>query len=257
MLEEKNMKKSIGVIKRSLALALAFLLILNVTPVLTVSAAKTVAVTKITLKHTTFTMEVGWNESFGVTIEPSNATDKTVTWSSSDPSVASVDNKGGIKALKPGKTTITVKSKNGKEATCVITVIHPPVRGFTAPIGTKNRPTYNYSASVFDKDATEYSHVLASFCATLSAAAYNISNVKSMLKQHGFTDKDIDANDYKTRANSVAYSVSRKDNLVIVAVRGTIGTEWYTNFDIAESPRLKSLMCILGLIPPQTMSTTL
>jgi uncharacterized protein YjdB len=56
------------------------------------------------------------------TVNPDNATNKAVTWSSSDPAVASVDN-GKVKALKSGTTTVIVKTVDGeKTATCDITV---------------------------------------------------------------------------------------------------------------------------------------
>ena len=56
------------------------------------------------------------------TVNPDNASNKNVTWSSTDSSVASVEN-GKVKALKVGTTTITVKTEDGeKTATCDITV---------------------------------------------------------------------------------------------------------------------------------------
>ena len=54
------------------------------------------------------------------TITPENATDKTVTWTSSDETVATVEN-GVIKAIKAGEATITAKAGD-KTATCAVTV---------------------------------------------------------------------------------------------------------------------------------------
>ncbi len=56
-------------------------------------------------------------------VYPSNATNKKITWESSNKSVATVDSKGNIKAKSMGTTVITAKSENGKKATCKITVI--------------------------------------------------------------------------------------------------------------------------------------
>ena len=81
----------------------------------------TVAVTSVSLNKTTLTMLEGDKDQLVATVSPSNATDKTVTWSSSTASVASVDNNGNVTASKAGTTTITAKA-GGKSATCSVTV---------------------------------------------------------------------------------------------------------------------------------------
>ena len=55
-------------------------------------------------------------------IEPSNATDKTISFKSSAPSVASVDDNGVVTALKAGSATITATAKSGEKDTIKITV---------------------------------------------------------------------------------------------------------------------------------------
>lgn len=79
-----------------------------------------VAVTGITLNKTETSIEKGKTETLTATVTPENATNKTVTWSSSDTSVATVDN-GVVKALKAGSTTITAGA-GIYQATCVVTV---------------------------------------------------------------------------------------------------------------------------------------
>lgn len=59
-------------------------------------------------------------------IEPSNATNLEMYWFSSDKKVLSVDDHGIITARKPGKAVITVKTYNGKTASCEMTVKEPP-----------------------------------------------------------------------------------------------------------------------------------
>jgi len=57
---------------------------------------------------------------------PTNATYKTVIWSSSDPTVASVNN-GVVKALREGTTTITAQAHNGTKGECEVTVANSDV----------------------------------------------------------------------------------------------------------------------------------
>ena len=79
------------------------------------------AATSIQLNQTSVTIEVGDTLSLSATISPSNATDKNVTWSSSNTSVAIVSN-GIVMAKSAGSATITVKTSNNKTATCEVTV---------------------------------------------------------------------------------------------------------------------------------------
>ena len=51
-----------------------------------------------------------------VTVEPNDATDKSVTWSSNDESVATVNEKGVVTGIKPGSAVITAKANDGSEA---------------------------------------------------------------------------------------------------------------------------------------------
>lgn len=71
-------------------------------------------------------MTINWNESSAIiaTVSPAEARDKTVLWSSSDPSAVSVDQNGVVKGLLAEKTaTITAKTQDGNYAkTCVVTV---------------------------------------------------------------------------------------------------------------------------------------
>ncbi len=80
-------------------------------------------VTGITLSPTTKTMYAGESSMLMPTVTPDNATNKSVTWTSSDPTIASVDENGIVNAIKKGTATITAKTDDGGfTATCVITV---------------------------------------------------------------------------------------------------------------------------------------
>jgi uncharacterized protein YjdB len=84
--------------------------------------AKVYPVTGVTLDKTSATLTEGDDLTLTATVNPSNATNKTVTWSSSDKTVASVS-AGKVTALKAGKATITVKTDDGgKTASCEVIV---------------------------------------------------------------------------------------------------------------------------------------
>ena len=96
----------------------------------TVKAA-TIAVTGVTLNKTALTLNIGASETLTATVAPADATNKKVTWKSSDAAVASVDANGKVTGVKAGEATITVTTEDGaKTATCKVTVTIP-VTGVT------------------------------------------------------------------------------------------------------------------------------
>ena len=86
----------------------------------------TVPATSIKLNKSSVTMTAGTTYKLYATITPSNVKNKTVTWSSSNPSVAGMASGGVIKAKKAGTCTITAKTYNGKKTTCKVTVKAKP-----------------------------------------------------------------------------------------------------------------------------------
>ena len=83
-------------------------------------------VTGVTLDKTSVELTEGDVTVLTATVNPSNASNKNVYWTSSDQSVATVDNTGKVTAVKRGKAVITVTTEDGnKTATCTITVIKP------------------------------------------------------------------------------------------------------------------------------------
>lgn len=82
----------------------------------------TLAVKNITLNQNTLSLDGGDTFNLAVNINPPNATEKTITWTSSNPRVATVDGNGRVIANVSGTSTITATSSNGKTATCEISV---------------------------------------------------------------------------------------------------------------------------------------
>jgi uncharacterized protein YjdB len=82
----------------------------------------TVAATGVKLNKTSAALTVGKTVTLTATVSPANATNKTVTYISSDKTVATVNAKGVVTAKKAGTAKITVKTANGKRATCTVKV---------------------------------------------------------------------------------------------------------------------------------------
>lgn len=80
-----------------------------------------VKVSEVKLDKTSVSLKAGETEQLTATVTPDNATDKTVTWTSSKPTVAAVDENGKITAVAPGTATITATAGD-KSATCTVTV---------------------------------------------------------------------------------------------------------------------------------------
>jgi len=85
-------------------------------------SSNSIPVTSINLNSTNTTIKVNQQIKLTAKVVPTNASNQKITWESSNTSVATVDNTGKITGKKAGTVTITVKSNNGKVATCKVTV---------------------------------------------------------------------------------------------------------------------------------------
>lgn len=93
---------------------------------LTAECAVTVvaAPSKVTLNATTLTLDL--YDSYALEATLTKNTAATLTWTSSDEDVVTVDSEGNIIGLNSGKARITVKTHNKKTAYCDVTVVAPP-----------------------------------------------------------------------------------------------------------------------------------
>lgn len=94
---------------------------------------KPVPVSGVSIAMSSSSVNIGSSLSLSCTISPAGATNKSVTWSTSDSSVASIKNDSSnpvsITGIKAGTATITVKTKDGSYTdSCKITVTKPPVK---------------------------------------------------------------------------------------------------------------------------------
>ena len=84
-----------------------------------------IPVESITLERSQLSIYPGLNFNLEAIVLPENATNRIISWSSSDESVATVDPWGGIRAVALGTATITAATLDGKTATCQVTVNNP------------------------------------------------------------------------------------------------------------------------------------
>lgn len=106
-----------------------------------------IAVEGITLDKTTATVEEGATVTLTATVTPENATDKTVTWSTSDEAIATVSG-GVVTGVKAGEVTITAKAGD-KSATCTVTVTAAATEPEVVPV---TGVTLNQTAVTLDID---------------------------------------------------------------------------------------------------------
>jgi len=130
-----------------------------------------IPVTDVTLNKSSLSLAVGGSATLTAIVAPDNATNKALTWTSSDPTKATVTNGGVVRAVATGSTTITVKTADGnKTATCAVTV----TGGSSSGGGSVNIEMVSIPAGTFtmgsptteayrQSDETQHSVTLSSF----------------------------------------------------------------------------------------------
>ena len=122
-----------------------------------VKTGEEVAVTGVSLDKSTLKLNKGARGKLTATVEPTNATNPAVSWSSSKPEVATVDGEGNVSAVGGGTATITVTTvEGGFTATCEVTV-NVPVNGVSLDKEKAEMPvsgTLQLTATVLPEDAS-------------------------------------------------------------------------------------------------------
>ena len=170
-----------------------------------------VAVSGITLNNSTLSLTTGQNFTLQAMLSPSNATNKEVTWESSDAGVAAVSKDGVVTAKKAGKATIVAKAadESGKYASCVVTVTEAKkeVTGVTLNKSSLNLGVGGsevLSATVLPADATNKQVTWLS--STPSIATVSQSGVVTGVKEGTTQISVITADGSKTAICSVIVS---------------------------------------------------
>ena len=118
---------------------------------------KDINVAGITLDKKTYSIEEGATGTLVATINPVDATNKNVVWTSSNEKVATVEN-GTIKAISAGTTTITATTQDGGyKATCEVTVTKKKDSSDDIYKDKENKDTNSKTNSINDKETTNQS----------------------------------------------------------------------------------------------------
>ena len=116
---------------------------------------------KVKLSKTTATIEKGKTLTLKATFTPSDFSDKSVTWKSSDTKVATVSSSGKVTGVKAGTATITCTSKaTGAKATCKVTIGYVKLDKTTANI--EKGKTLTLTATVYPSSLSDRSVTWAS-----------------------------------------------------------------------------------------------
>jgi|GEM_PF-2258522 len=125
----------------------------------------TIPVSSISLSRSTITLDVGETHQLTALIAPTDATDPTITFSTDNAAVATVDQTGLLSAVSAGTATITAAAGT-KTATCVVTVEEPAevetINGFKAfelggLLGTEGGTYYPVTATAVGTNAVRFS----------------------------------------------------------------------------------------------------
>ena len=112
----------------------------------------------VSLDKTDITLKPNATAKLTATVAPDNASNKDVTWSSSDTSVATVTNTGSVKAVKNGSAVITAKTDNGLTAQCTVTVTTPISSFSVKPAKTKTMDidgTFTITAKIYPANCND------------------------------------------------------------------------------------------------------
>lgn len=179
----------------------------------TVKPKKSISVKSVSLNKTRLSLINGNTAQLIATVNPSNATNKNVTWSSSNTKVATVDENGKVKAVGAGSAKITVKTKDGsKIATCNVTVNHYKTQKVTFKINVPSKFTKKHYVEIIDTSTGEvvYTSGLKSGSRTLTFS-YTLTTANTSHKRKiriKLKDgKIFDTNTFSINKNTINKSV--------------------------------------------------
>lgn len=232
---ETNRKRRKGQFKKLLALMLAVTMIPCMNPQIVNAKGKTM-VTKVAItspSKSTITMDVGKNYQMKAKVTPAKASDKKVSYKSSDSKVVSVSSKGKLTAKKKGTVKITVTAKDGsKKKDTLKVIVKQPVKKleFTTPstskLVLKKGAKYILKTKVTPSNANNKKLVYSS---SKKAVATVDSKGKITAKKSGTTTITAKAADGSGKKDTISLTVGTPVSSVSVAkktVTAEVGTTY-------------------------------
>lgn len=150
-----------------------------------------VAVTGVALDNTTLTLAPAGTATLAATVSPAEATNKNVTWTTSDASIATVDTTGKVTAVKDGTATITATTVDGsKTATCLVTV-KTNTDAFIVSAPAPTRTLFGFTYTVTVKDGSQVKGVNVAGTAAVANDGYSVSGNTVTIYTSNNTDKVV------------------------------------------------------------------
>ena len=203
-----------------------------------------IKVKSVKMNCSSLNLSDGTCEDLTATITPKNATNKKVTWSSSNTNVATVDQNGMITTVAPGQAVITVKtSDGGYTATCTVNVFEHDISSVNVKY-KKGSVDLSFSADYVARDSANYNHQLAQLCSSLAMIGYDRdNNIEDALVKIGM-DKDEIVIKKDAGRNHINYIMANRKvfvngktyTVVFIGLIGSHDRQWESNFDPATDP---------------------
>ena len=182
--------------------------------------------TDLTLSKTALELTAGKTETITATLEPTDATD-SVTWSSGDKAIATVDKNGKITAVAEGTVTITAKAGT-IEKTCTVTVTAAPADDLSGLVALA---AGTYSFKTGDKNFSKQSAGVSQTALGITVTCTIDSNGANLKTNAGTVYFKIDS----TKKISFSDSNSKGAALYAVSEDGTVSETAITNESTAPS----------------------
>lgn len=194
-------------------------------------AVGSAAVTGVTITSSQSIMQIGSTYAFKAQVLPSDAADITVTWTSSNDAVATVDSNGLVTAVSSGTVTISVTTNDGNKTAVVKVTVQPPAGSVSSIsldcsfIALQNGDSVTLTANTLPDDASDST---VSWSSSDESVATVDSNGKvKVVSDSGTAVITVKTNDGGLTATCKVVAISDTSEIIIADISGT-GDDSYT-----------------------------